>query len=1034
MNKKQKSLLRFCLSAALVAAPVAGYAGNSAITTLPGTQQANDKQVSGQVLDENGDPIIGATVKVKGTNVATVTDLDGNFTFKVPAGSTLVVSYLGYSPKEVAASGNGIKVQLAQDSKTLNEVVVTALGIKKEAKSLSYNVQQLNSDAVMKVQDANFVNSLNGKVAGVQFSQSAAGVGASTRVVMRGAKSINGNNNALYVIDGVPMNDLQSTQPNDMFAGSGSSGDAASNINPNDIESISVLSGPSAAALYGSNASNGVIIITTKKGQAGHLDVTYTGSFQFSRPFVKHKFQNTYGPSSAGAFDSWGSKLATPSSYDPNDFFQTGNNISNNVSISTGTEKNQTYLSLGATNAEGLIHNNDFDRYNLNVRNTSKFLNDKLTLDLSYTLATVKEQNMISQGQYHNPLYTLYLFPAGGDYEGIQYYNRYNVSRNLETQYWPWLSQNDLMENPYWIVEKERFVNHKVRNMFVASLKWDIASWISLTGRVKYDNYSNRYEKKLSAGTKTLFASDTGYYSLKNQTVRQYYAESFLTINKYFGENTWSIFSVLGTNYDQRGDFGEYTGGNLGLVPNSFNLNNINPIDPKFKMNQLYPERRKKMAVFGSAQIGYKSMAYLDLTARNDWSSALAPNNESYFYWSAGISGIWTDIFPQIKSENWLNYFKTRISYSEVGNDPFYAYLTIPTYAINGATGPSLTTSMKNPNLEPERTKSWEAGIDLVLFRNKLKLNATLYESRTYHQFFDIQLDPSSGYTDVWVNGGRVANKGIELSARFTQPLGPVNWETYMTWTVNRNKVKEVKASYTDPSTGETYSIKDEVNLGGFNGTRNKIVNGGDLSDIYVRTLATGEHGEIYVDPQDHSIRATGNEYVLAGHASPNYNLSWGNSFSWKGFNLGFLFNYRNGGVAVSLTESLMDAYGTSVRSAEARDAGGVVVNGINGITPQAYFQTISSTTTTIASQYVYSATNLRLSELTFGYDVPIAKFVPWIKAMNVSFVAHNLWMLYCKAPFDPELTANTGTYNQGIDYFMQPSTRTLGFSVKLKF
>ncbi len=895
-------------------------------------------------------------------------------------------------------------------------------------------MQQLNSDAVMKVQDANFVNSLNGKVAGVQFSQSAAGVGSATRVVMRGAKSINGNNNALYVIDGVPMNNILPPQPNDMYSGSGSSGDAASYINPNDIESISVLSGPSAAALYGSNASNGVIIITTKKGQAGHLDVTYTGSFQFSRPFVKHKFQNTYGPSSAGAFDSWGSKLATPSSYDPNDFFQTGNNISNNVSISTGTEKSQTYMSLGATNAEGLIHNNDFNRYNVDVRNTSKFLNDKLTLDLSYSLMSIKEQNMISQGQYHNPLYTLYLFPAGGDYEGIQYYNRYNVSRNLETQYWPWLSQNDLMENPYWIAEKEKFVNHKIRNMFVASLKWDIASWISLTGRVKYDNYSNRYEKKLSAGTKTLFASDTGYYSLQNQTVRQYYAESLLTINKYFGDNTWSIFSVLGTNYDQHDDFGELAGGNLEMVPNKFTLNNINPADPKFKMNHLYPERRKKMAVFGSAQIGYKSMAYLDLTARNDWSSALAPNNYSYFYWSAGISGIWTDIFPQIKSENWLNYFKTRISYSEVGNDPFYTYLTTPTYPINGASGPSLTTSMRNSNLKPERTKSWEAGIDFVLFRNKLKLNATLYESRTYDQFFDITLDPSSGYTDVWVNGGCVKNKGIELSARFNQPLGPVNWETYMTWTVNRNKVKEVEASYTDPSTGETYSIKDEVKLGGYNGTLNKIVAGGDLSDIYVRTLATGEHGEIYVDPQDHSIRATGNEYVLAGHASPNYNLSWGNSFSWKGFNLGFLFNYRNGGVAVSLTESLMDAYGTSVRSAEARDAGGVVVNGINGITPQAYFQTISSTTTTIASQYVYSATNLRLSELTFGYDVPIAKYVPWIKGMNVSFVAHNLWMLYCKAPFDPELTANTGTYNQGIDYFMQPSTRTLGFSVKLKF
>ena len=1034
MNKKQKSLLRFCLSAALVAAPVAGYAGNSAITTLPGTQQANDKQVSGQVLDENGEPIIGATVKVKGTNVATVTDLDGNFTFKVPAGSTLVVSYLGYTPKEVAASGNGIKVQLAQDSKTLNEVVVTALGIKKEAKSLSYNVQQLNSDAVMKVQDANFVNSLNGKVAGVQFSQGSTGVGGATRVVMRGVKSINGNNSVLYVIDGVPMPNVQSSQPNDMFSGSGSSGDAASNINPSDIESISVLSGPSAAALYGSDASNGVILITTKKGQQGHLDVTYTGSFQFSRPFVTHKFQNTYGTSSAGAFDSWGSKLATPSSYDPNDFFQTGNNISNNVSISTGTEKNQTYMSLGATNAEGIIHNNDFDRYNVNIRNTSKFLDNKLTLDLNYTLSSVKEQNMISQGQYHNPLYTLYLFPAGGDYEGIQYYNRYNVSRNLETQYWPWLAQNELMENPYWIVEKERFVNHKVRNMFVASLKWDIASWVSLTGRVKYDNSSNRYEKKLAAGTKTLFASETGYYSLRNQTVRQYYAEAFFTINKYFADNTWSVSSVLGTNYDQRDDLAEYAGGNLGLVPNKFTLNNIDPADPKFKLSQSYDERRKKMALFGSAQLGYKSMAYLDVTARNDWSSALAPNNSSYFYWSAGISGIWTDIFPQIKSENWLNYLKTRISYSEVGNDPSSTYLTTNTYAINGASGPSLTTSKKNPYLKPELTKSWEAGIDFVLFRNKLKVNATLYKSSTYNQFFNIQLDPASGYTNMWVNGGRVDNKGIELSARFNQPLGPVDWETYMTWTVNRNKVKEVASSYTDPDTGETYSMTDEMNLGGFNGTRNKIVNGGDLTDIYVRTLATGEHGEIYVDPQDHSIRATDNEYVLAGHASPNYNLSWGNSFSWKGFNLGFLFNYRHGGVAVSLTESLMDAYGTSVRSAEARDAGGVVVNGINGITPQAYFQTISSTTTTIASQYVYSATNLRLSELTFGYDVPIAKFVPWIKAMNVSFVAHNLWMLYCKAPFDPELTASTGTYNQGIDYFMQPSTRTLGFSVKLKF
>ena len=997
-------------------------------------QPTQRKKLTGVVKDETGESIIGANVSEKNNPATgTITNLDGEFTLEnVPVGNEITISYIGYKPVNVKFTGTPLNIKLQEDSKVLSEVVVTALGIKKEAKSLSYNVQQLNNDAVSKVQDANFVNTLNGKVAGVQFSQSAAGVGAQTRVVMRGVKSINGNSNVLYVIDGVPMSNIQSVQPTDMYSGSGSTGDAASNINPNDIESISVLSGPSAASLYGSDAANGVILITTKKGQQGRVDVTYSGSFQFSRPFVTHKFQNTYGTSSPGSFDSWGSKLSTPSSYDPNDFFQTGANISNNVSISSGNERNQTYLSLGATNATGLIHNNDFDRYNVTIRNTSK-LADNLELDLNYSLATVKEQNMISQGQYNNPLYTLYLFPAGGDWQGIQYYSRHDLDRNLETQYWPWLGQNELMENPYWIAEKEKFVNHKTRNMFNASLKWDVASWISLTGRVKYDNNEDRYEQKLAAGTKTLFASDAGHYSIRDLNTNQLYAEAFATVNKYFDNERWSLTAVLGANYDQRQSKAKYISGNLGKVPNSFTLNNIDPADPKFKMSQEYGERRMKEAVFASAQLGYKSMAYLDLTARNDWSSALYPADDSYFYWSAGISGIWTDIFPKIKSDKWLNYFKTRISYSEVGNDPSQPYLTIPTYAINGATGPSLSTSKKNPNLDPELTKSWEAGLDFVLFHNRLKLNATLYHSSTYNQFFNIQLDPSSGYTNWWVNGGRVDNKGIELSARYNQPLGPVQWETYLTWTLNRNEVKEVINQVTDPETNEIYTL-DEMNLGGFNGTRNKIVKGGNLTDIYVRTLATGEHGEIYVDPQDHSIKVNPNDYVYAGHATPNYTLSWGNNFSWKGFNLGFLFNYRNGGVVVSLTESLMDAFGTSATTAAARDNGGVVINGVNGITPQSYFQTISSTTTTIASQYVYSATNLRLSELSLGYDVPIKKVIPWIKDMNLSFIAHNLLMIYCKAPFDPELTGNTGTYNQGIDYFMQPSSRTMGFSVKVKF
>ena len=1030
MNEKQ--LLRLCFSAALCMGTLSVSAASTEATgSSYSVQQANVKQVSGQVLDENGEPIIGATVTLKGTKTAVPTDVDGNFSLKAPAGSKLVITYLGYSTVEVNA-GEGIKVTMKPDTEVLNEVVVTALGIKKEAKSLSYNVQQLGGDAVTKVQDANFVNSLNGKVAGVQFSQSSAGAGSATRVVMRGIKSINGNNGALYVIDGVPMPNLQSSQENTMYGGAGSTGDSAADINPNDIESISVLSGPSAAALYGSDASNGVILITTKKGQKGRLDVTYSGSFQFSRPFVTHKFQNTYGTSAVGSFDSWRSKLATPSSYDPNDFFQTGTNISNNVSISTGSDKNQTYLSMGATNSTGLIHNNDFDRYNLNFRNTAKFCDDKLTLDFNYTLSNIREQNMITQGQYHNPLYTLYLFPAGGDWQGMQYYSRHDLSRNLETQYWPWLDQGDLMENPYWIAEKEKFVNHKVRNMITASLKWDVTSWLSLTGRVKYDVSNNRYEQKFNAGTKLQFASDAGYYALRNQTASQLYAEAFATINKYWNDNEWSLTGVVGTNYDRRDTKEESASGNLATVPNKFTLNNIDPSDPKFRMNQTYNERRIKQAVYGSAQLGYKSMAYLDVTARNDWSSALAPFNKSYFYWSAGISGIWTDIFPVIKSNKWLNYLKTRLSYSEVGNDPSDPYLTTTTYSI-AASGPNLTTSKKNPNLKAELTKSWEAGFDFVLFQNKLKVNATLYKSRTYNQFFNIQLDPSSGYTNMWVNGGTVDNKGIELSARFNQPLGPVNWETYLTWTLNRNEVKEVSAEYTDPATGEKYSMKDAMNLGGFNGTRNTIVKGGNLTDIYVRTLATGEHGEIVVDPQDKSIKIDANKYVNAGHATPNYNLSWGNSFSWKGLNLSFLFTYRNGGVVVSETQAILDYYGASKASQDARNNGGAIVNG-KPIPAQAYYQVVGNPTKTIDAMYTYSATNLRLQELSLGYDVPITKYVNWIKGLNLSFVAHNLWMLYNKAPFDPELTSNTGTYYQGVDYFMQPSLRNLGFSVKVKF
>ena len=1000
---------------------------------MPQTQ-SNEVQpvvVTGQVLDENGEPLIGANVYIKGTNVGTTTDIDGRFQIKAPREATLTVTYVGYKTRDVHVDGSVLTIHEEPASAyDLSEVVVTALGIKKEAKSLSYNVQQIGSDALMQVQDANFVNSLSGKVAGVTINSSAAGAGSSSRVVMRGAKSINGNNNVLYVVDGIPMQNLSSEQPEGIFAGAGQTGDATSNINPDDIESISALTGPSAAALYGANAANGVIIINTKRGHSGRVDVTYNGSFQFSRPFVLPRFQNEYGPSETGSYFSWGERLATPSSYNPADFFQTGTNIANSVSLSTGSDKNQTYLSVGSTNAQGIIHSNNYDRYNVSLRNTTNFLVDRMTLDLGYMLTTVKEQNMISQGQYHNPLVPVYLFPAGDDFSKLGYFERYDTGRNFPLQYWPY-NYDISMENPYWETERERFINHKERHQATVSLNWRIAPWLDITGRVKYDKSSDKYEEKFFASTNTLYASKYGHYGLRNVSNRQLYAEAFAKFNRYFSEGRWNLSGVLGTGFDQRDNAIEGFSGHLKGTANKFTLANVETGNSTFKPVQS-GYRTQLQSVYATAQLGYRGMAYVDATARNDWSSKL---EKSYFYWSAGVSAIWTDIIPALKSGSWLNYFKTRVGYSQVGNEPNEPFLTRETYAINPSTGLAETSTRMLTDLKPERTDSWEAGIDLYMFRNRLRMNATLYQSSTRNQFFYPALPASSGYTSAVVNGGRVDNKGVELTARYTQPIGALTWETYVTWTLNRNKVKELLRNWRNPVDGEIYNL-DELYMGGTSGYQIRLTEGGTLSDVYVSTLKTDEHGAIYVNPERQTVEANPNNnayYIYAGQAAPRYNLSWGNSLSFRGVTLSALLAYRNGGIVVSETQAILDYYGASEATQNARNDGGVVING-KKINAQGYYQTVGNPNGTVDSRYVYSATNLRLAELSIGYDVPVNRWVKWVKGMNVAFVAHNLCMFYNKAPYDPEATSNTGTYYQGIDYFMQPSLRSMGFNVKLKF
>lgn len=984
--------------------------------------------VKGIVTDVKKEPLIGVNVLIKNSATGAITDLDGAFTLKAKKGDVLVISYTGYASQEIIVKDNlPINIVLKEDLTELNEVVVTALGIKKETKALTYNVQEVKAAELVTVKDANFMNALTGKIAGVTINTTSSGVGGGARVVMRGTKSISGNNNALYVVDGIPLPNLSSTQPSDLYTGMGQSGDGIATLNPDDIESVSVLTGAAAAALYGSDAANGVVMITTKKGEVGKLSVNVSNSTTFSSPFVMPEFQNTYG-SETGEYASWGQKLMTPTDYDPADFFQTGYNINNSISLSTGSETNQTYFSAATVNARGLVHNNDFERYNFSVRNSSDMLNNRLHMDLSFMYMRVNEQNMLSQGQYFNPLVPIYLFPRGDDITKYQTFERYNASRNFKTQYWPYGDGGMMMQNPYWITERDKFNNNKDRFLTGIGLKFDITDWMNVSARVKYDGTKETRTKKYNASTLTLFAgSDMGAYYKDEVSTTQIYADAMLNVDKYIGD--FSLRATLGTSILDAQYAYSSLGGPLQSTANLFTYGNLNKTGIRLAQNGYHDQTQ---AIFATAQVGYKSMVYVDVTGRNDWSSALAGTkykNKGFFYPSVGISGILTELLP-IKS-NVLSFLKARFSYSEVGNAP-QRFIPISTYRLQGSGFPETQTYEVNPELKPERTKSYEIGLNTKLFGNKIGLDLTLYQSSTYNQLFNPEISAGSGSSSYYVNGGRIDNKGIELTVSLDQDLGPVNWTSNLTYSINKNKIKKLMPATTTPS-GAPVEAMPEMNMGGTDGYRMVLKEGGSMGDIYVNTLKTDEHGYIIVDIISQKVTADPDNFVYAGNASPDYTIGWRNNFEWKGLSLGVVINGRFGGIGVSSTQAKLDAYGVSKASAEARDNGGVMVNG-ERIPAKDFYQVVGGGNSGIGSMYVYDATNIRLSELSLGYDIPITKWVKWIKGAHVSVVGRNLIMFYNKAPFDPESTASTGTYFQGIDYFMQPSQRNIGFSVNLKF
>ena len=1002
------------------------------------TQQGKERTITGQVSDDMG-PLIGVNVLVKGTSVGCITDFDGNFTLTTTEANPVIqFSYVGYKTQEIAAKEQSvINLMMESDSQLVEEVVVTALGIKRATKALSYNVQEIKSDELTRVKDANLVNSLSGKVAGVTINASSSGVGGASKVVMRGTKGIDQSSNALYVIDGVPMFNL-SGEGGQEFDSKGSS-EAIADINPEDIESMSVLTGAAAAALYGSHAANGAIVITTKKGKEGRLSLTVSQNTEFLRPFVTPNFQNSYGTgdllSSAGSVEkSWGNKL-NPSNYmgyDPiNDFLRTGVVATETVSLSTGTEKNQTYFSASAVNSVGMVPNNDYDRYNFTFRNTTSFLNDKMTLDVSASYIKQKDQNMVNQGTYSNPLVTAYLFPRGDDWNEIKMYERWDTSRNIYTQYWPQGIDTFTGQNPYWIAYRNLRENNKDRYMLSGSLSYKILDWLSVSGRVRVDNSASTYTEKLYATSNTTLAegSNNGLYGISNTNDKQTYADIMLNINKNFGENLTFQANIGASLSDMQQDVLQNRGPiSEDGIPNVFNVFQLDDSKTKRTQSGFHDQTQ---SVFASLELGYKSTYYLTLTGRSDWPSQLAgPNStqSAFLYPSVGGSVILSEL---LKLPQQISFLKVRGSFASVGL-PFPRFLANPTYSWDNSN--KVWQSKRNYpmyNLKPERTDSWEVGLT-ARFLNHFNLDLALYTTKTYNQTFDPKISVSSGYSTLYVQTGSVRNKGVELGLGYSNEWGKFKWSSNYVFSTNKNEILELLENYVHPETG-TVITKERLDVGGMGQARFILKKGGSLGDLYsTADLQRDSNGNILVD-QNGSVTANYNaEDIKLGSVFAKCNMSWRNDFSWKNLNFGFMLSARIGGIVYSATQAAMDMYGVSESTEIARNQGGVYVNGTDLVNAQKWYTTIGSQSG-IPQYYTYSATNLRLQEASVGYTIPRDKL--WnVADVTVSLVGRNLLMLYCKAPFDPEAVASTGNYYQGIDNFMTPSARSLGFNVRFKF
>ena len=991
--------------------------------------------VRGRVIDIYGEPLIGATIREKGGANGTVTDIDGRFFLSVPDSAVLQVSFVGYKTLEVNVTGrNVLEIRLQEDAVMLEHVIVTALGLEKDEATLAYSVQKIKGEELNRVKEVNMIAALAGKAAGVQINKNSSGMGGSAKVSLRGIRSVSGDNQPLYVIDGVPMLNSTSEQAYSAIggtadAGNRDGGDGISNLNPEDVESITVLKGAPAAALYGSQAANGVILITTKKGSTGAHKISFSTSLTIDKAFSLPEMQNRYGVSDG--VDSWGAQEALPEQDHLNDFFRTGFTSITSLSVSHGNEKLQNYFSYANTTGRGIVDKNRLSKHNLNLRETSVLFNGRLKLDGNVNIMRqVVENKPVPGGFYMNPLVGLYRFPRGED---LSYYRDnfevYDEDRKLNVQNWH-APSDDFEQNPYWIVNRIQSKDTRARVIASLSARVKVTDWLDIQARGNMDYIGDKLRQKFYASTAPALAGVNGRYLEMDYQEVLLYGDVMATVKKQW--NDFSLDAAIGgsindkvvnsTRYDSKTASLKY--------PNVFTLANI-LMNSAAVLDQRIDAHRQLQSVFATAQLGYKESVFIDVTARNDWASTLAftkHEKSGFFYPSVGASFIFN---KWMALPEWISFGKLRGAYSKVGNDiPLFITNSVSHVVAGG--GIQANDAAPFEEMRPEMTYSVEVGTEWRFLQSRLGINATYYRTNTRNQFFKLPALSGDRFAYRYVNAGNIQNEGWEL----TLDAAPVMnrdfmWKTTLNFSSNKNKIIELHEKLKEFVYGPT-SFSSSYAM--------KLVEGGSIGDIYGKAFVRDAEGNIVYETDGDNkglprVEGDGNT-VKVGNANPVFSMGWSHTLSYKGISLYCLIDWRYGGDILSQTQADMDMYGVSKATADARDAGYVLLEGRRIEDVKRFYKNVVGGRAGVTEYYMYDATNIRLRELSLSYRLP----ANWIQQMKIfheiqlSFVGRNLFFFYKKAPFDPDLVLSTGNDNQGIDVYGMPTTRSLGFSIKCDF